>query len=187
MLKRIARAVVRLIRWRIAGEIPPHPKMVIVAAAHTSNWDFLLAMIVPPALGIRIRWLGKHTLFRKPFGWFFRMLGGIPVDRARAAGVIGQSIAAFEAADDLVLVVAPEGTRGKREHWKSGFYRIALAAEVPIVLIGVDGPNRTVTVGPDFVPTGDVRADMNQVRAFFEGHKGIRPDLASSVRLRKED
>ena len=177
----------RLIRWKLDGEIPPHPKMVIVGAPHTSNWDFPLAMVATPALGIRIRFLGKHTLFRKPFGWFFRMLGGIPVDRGKAAAVMAQSVAAVEAADKFALVVAPEGTRSKREYWKSGFYRIALAAEIPIVLVGLDGPNRTVTVGPDFVPTGNVGADMDRIRSFYEGHRGIRPEKVGAVQLRNED
>ena len=187
MLQRIARVVVRLIRWKIDGELPPHRKMVIVGAPHTSNWDFPLAMVLAPALGIRIRWLGKHTLFRKPFAWFFRMLGGIPVDRSKAAGVIEQSIAAFEATEDLNLVVAPEGTRGKRDHWKSGFYRIALGAGVPIVLVGLDGVNRTLRVGPDFVPTGDTRTDMDRIRSFYEGCRGVRPDKSGPVRLLNED
>lgn len=186
MLKKIGRVAVRLIRWRIDGEIPPHSKRVLVAAPHTSNWDFLLAMIVPPALGIRINWLGKYTLFRKPFGWFFRMLGGIPVDRARTTGIVGQSVAAFESTDELNLVITPEGTRRKREYWKSGFYWIALAAKVPIVLVKVDGSNRTVRVGADFALTGQVGADMDRIRKFFEGHNGIKPELAGPVRLRNE-
>ncbi len=187
MVKRIARVLVGLVRWKLDGELPPHPKMVMVAAPHTSNWDFPLAMIVAPALGVRIRWLGKHTLFRKPFGWLFRILGGIPVDRARALGVIGQSVAAFEAAEELVLVVTPEGTRSKRDYWKSGFYRIALGAGIPIVLIGVDGANRTIRVGPDFIPTGEVRADMDRIRSFLDGCRGIKPEQSGPVRLRKED
>ena len=101
---------------------------------------------------MRIRWLGKHTLFRKPFGWFFRLLGGIPVDRSRSHGLIPSTVKAFEEADDLVLVITPEGTRSRRDHWKSGFYRIARAAQVPIVLVGVDGANKTIVVGPDEVP-----------------------------------
>ena len=186
MIRRIARAVLGVFRWRLDGELPPHPKMVIAAGPHTSNWDFPLAMLVAPALGIRIRWLGKHTLFNKPFGWFFRMFGGIPVERSKAAGVIGQSVAAFDAAESLVLVITPEGTRSTQEYWKSGFYRIALGAKVPIVLVGVDGAARRVRIGPDFVPTGDVRVDMEQVRAFITSCGGIKPDRVGPIRLRDE-
>lgn len=186
MLQRIARSVVRLIGWKIEGEIPPHPKMVLIGAPHTSNWDFPLAMVVAPALGIRIRWLGKHTLFRRPFRWFFRMLGGIPVDRSKAMGVIEQSVAAFEAAETLNLVITPEGTRSKREYWRSGFYRIAEGAGVPIVLVGVDGAARTIVISPDFVPTGDVAADMDRIRSFLTGLGGIKPSLVGPIRLRDE-
>jgi len=187
MIKRIARAMLRLIRWRLDGELPPHPKMVVVAAPHTSNWDFPLAMVVAPALGVRIRWLGKHTLFRKPYAWFFRMLGGIPVNRGKAAGIIGQSVAAFDAVDELVLVITPEGTRSKREYWKSGFYRIATAAAVPIVLVGVDGEKKTIRIGPDFIPSGDVKQDMDRVRAFIGGNQGIKPERIGPIRLRDEE
>lgn len=187
MLKRITRIVLGIFRWKVDGVVPPHPKMVVVAAHHTSNWDFPLAMLAAPALGLRINWLGKHTIFRKPFGWFFRMLGGIPVDRRKAGGVIAQSVAAFDAAEKLTLVITPEGTRSKREIWKAGFYRIALGAGVPILLVGVDGTNRTIKAGPDFVPTGKVGADMDRIRAFFAEYQGVKPDLAGQPRLRNED
>ena len=187
MFQRFTGFLVRLVRWRIEGEIPPYPKMVVVAASHTSNWDFPLAMIVAPALGLRITWLGKHTLFRKPFGWFFRLLGGIPVDRRNAHGLTETTVEAFESADRLQLVIAPEGTRSKREYWKSGFYRIAMAAQVPIVFVGVDGDARTIRVGPDFIPQGTVKADMDIAREFFAEYGGIKPHLAGIPRLRNED
>ncbi|MEE9297671.1 MAG: lysophospholipid acyltransferase family protein [Acidimicrobiia bacterium] len=187
MLKRMTRGLLRVFGWRVEGVIPPHPKMVVIGAPHTSNWDFPLAMLAAPALGLRIRWLGKHTLFKKPFGWFFRMLGGIPVDRSKAAGVIRQSVAAFDAAEELALVITPEGTRSKRDHWKSGFYRIARDAGVPLVLVGVDGANKTVRVGPSFVPSGEVGADMDRIRQFYAGYGGVKPDRVGPIRLRDED
>lgn len=187
MLARIMRALLRVFRWRIDGEVPPHPKMVLIGAPHTSNWDFPLAMVAAPALGLRIRWLGKHTLFRKPFGWFFRMLGGIPVDRARASGLMRQAVEMFEGTDRLTLVITPSGSRSVRDHWKSGFYHIARGAEVPIVMIGVDGANRTLVVGGDFVPTGDLKADMDRVRAFYGPYRGIKPAGVGPIRLREEE
>lgn len=186
VLKRIMRGVLRLIRWKIVGEIPPHRKMVIIGAPHTSNWDFPLAMVVAPALGLRIRWLGKHTLFRWPYAWFFRLLGGIPVDRTRAQGIIESSRQAFDEADDLILVIAPEGTRSRRDHWKSGFYRIAHAAGVPVVLVGIDGRNKTVVIGPHEVPGEDPRAYMDGLRAFYADFGGIKPDRVGPIRLRDE-
>jgi 1-acyl-sn-glycerol-3-phosphate acyltransferase len=167
--------------------MPPHRKMIVIGAPHTSNWDFPLAMVVAPALGLRIHWLGKHTLFRWPYGWFFRMLGGTPVDRSRAHGLIEATSARFAASDKLTLVIAPEGTRSKREYWKSGFYRIAHAAGVPVVLVGVDGVNKRIVVGPDEIPGDDVVAYMDRVRAFYAGIEGIKPDGSGSIRLREEN
>lgn len=188
MLQRLARAVLGLFRWRVEGEVPAHPKMVVIGAPHTSNWDFPLAMVGAPALGMRIRWLGKHTLFRKPFGWFFRMLGGIPVDRSRAAGVLDDVVAEFDAADRLVLVITPSGSRSVRDHWKSGFYRIATDAGVPIVMVGVDGENRRLVVAAkSLTPSGAVRADMDRVREFFTGFGGIKPEGVGPIRLREEE
>jgi 1-acyl-sn-glycerol-3-phosphate acyltransferase len=179
VLRRLTRGVLWILRWKIDGEMPPHRKMVVIGAPHTSNWDFPLAMLVAPALGLRIRWLGKHTLFRKPFGWFFRLLGGIPVNRSRAHGLIASTVSAFEEADDLVLVITPEGTRSRREYWKSGFYRIAHAAGIPVVLVGVDGANKTIVVGPDEIPGDDVRA-------FSARYRGIEPARVGPIRLKEE-
>lgn len=186
VLQRIMRGVTWIIRWKIDGEIPPHRKMIVIGAPHTSNWDFPLAMVIAPALGLRFRWLGKHTIFRKPFGWFFRLIGGIPVDRTRAHGLIASTTKAFEEADDLVLVIAPEGTRSAGDHWKAGFYRIAHAAQVPVVHCAVDGENRTVVVGHDEVPGDDVKAYMDRLRAFYEPYGGIKPDRVGPVRLKNE-
>ena len=187
MLRRITRGILRLFGWRIVGELPPHPKMIIIGGPHTSNWDFPLAMLTAPSLGVRIHWLGKHTLFRFPFGWFMRLLGGIPVDRTRAQGIIPQSVEAFEEADSLVLVITPEGTRSRRDHWKSGFYRIARAARVPVVLVGVDGGRKTIEVGPDEIPGEDVKAYMDRVRAYYADHRGVRPDRVGQIRLKLEE
>lgn len=187
MLGRITRGILRLFGWRVEGKLPAEGKMIIIGGPHTSNWDFPLAMLTAPSLGVKIRWLGKHTLFRFPFGWFMRLLGGIPVDRSRAQGVIPQSVEAFESADSLVLVITPEGTRSKRDHWKAGFYRIARAAQVPVVLIGVDGASKTIRVGPHEIPGDDVTGYMDRVRAFYADYRGVRPDNVGQIRLRIED
>ena len=181
------RAVLRIGRWRIIGDVPPHPKMVIIGAPHTSNWDFPIGMLAARALGVKVRFLGKHTLFRAPFGWFFRWLGGIPVDRSRPGGIIGQIGEAFAAADRLTMVIAPEGTRSFRLYWKSGFYEIARAAAVPIVLACLDGERRQVRIGPTLETTGNVRADMDRIRTFYAGVRGIKPEQAGTVRLKVEE
>lgn len=186
MRKRIGRFFLRLRGWRVLGELPPEPKMVIIGGPHTSNWDFPLAMFAAPALGIKIKWLGKHTLFRKPFGWFFRMLGGIPVDRSAAHGVVGETVELFRSTDRLVLVITPEGTRKKTDGWKSGFWHIASRAGVPLLLIGVSGERKEIEVGPLLNLSGDVRADMDQVRDFYKDYGGVKPQNVSEIRLREE-
>jgi 1-acyl-sn-glycerol-3-phosphate acyltransferase len=187
VLSRLARGLLRLFGWRVEGEIPDHPKMVIIGGPHTSNWDFPLAMLAAGALRLRFKYLGKHTLFRWPFGWFFRMLGGIPVDRSRARGVIGDVVQAFEERERLVLVLTPEGTRSKQEYWRSGFYRIAMAVEVPVLLVGVDGPTKIIRVGPDRVPTEDLGGFMDWIREFYAPYRGVKPDNVGRIRLRDED
>ena len=185
-MKRVARAILRVFGWRVEGELPDHPKMVIIGGPHTSNWDFILAMFTAAALGIRIKWFGKHTIFRRPFGWFFKMLGGIPVDRSRAQGVVKASVRAFEEREKLMLVLTPEGTRKKQKAWKSGFYRIALAANVPVALVGVDGPTKRLAVGPDEVPTEDAADYMDRVRAFYADFAGVKPENKGAIRIREE-
>ncbi len=179
--------LLRLGRWKTIGEVPPLRKMVIIGAHHTSNWDFPVGMLAARALGVRIRFLGKHTLFRPPFGWFFRMLGGIPVDRSRPGGLIGQIVAAFEASDDFVLVIAPEGTRSHQPCWRSGFYEIARATGMPVVLAALDGGRREVRIGPTIELTGDVGADMDRIRAFYADVRGIKHERSGIIRLRTED
>jgi 1-acyl-sn-glycerol-3-phosphate acyltransferase len=136
---------------------------------------------------VRIRFLGKHTLFRRPFGWFFRMLGGIPVDRSHPGGIINQVTAEFARREDMILVIAPEGTRSHRPYWRSGFYEIARATGVPIVLAALDAASRRVRIGPTIETTGDVTADMDRIRGFFAQYQGIKPEQAGVVRLKAED
>jgi len=186
-VRRFWSSLLRLGRWKTVGEVPPLRKMVIIGAHHTSNWDFPVAMLAARALGVKIRFLGKHTLFRPPFGWFFRLLGGIPVDRSRPGGIIGQIVETFERSEDLVLAIAPEGTRSHQPYWKSGFYEIARAARLPIVLAAIDGARHEVRIGPTIATTGDVRADMDRIRAFYAPVRGIKADRAGTMRLRAED
>ncbi|WKZ83770.1 MAG: lysophospholipid acyltransferase family protein [Acidimicrobiia bacterium] len=176
----------RIGRWDIEGEVPDIPKMVVIGAPHTSAWDFPIGMLAVRALGLRARYLGKHTLFRRPFGWFFRMLGGIPVDRSAPGGLIAQSVAAFENADELRLLIAPEGTRNALPHWRSGFYEIARGSGVPVLPGAVDGKRRRIVIGEPITVTGDVAADMEKIRSFYEGFEGIKPGRGGSIRLASE-
>jgi 1-acyl-sn-glycerol-3-phosphate acyltransferase len=165
--------------WRFEGEIPNEPKMVLIVAPHTSNWDFPTGLWAKFALRLKAGFLGKHTLFRWPFGVFLRSIGGIAVDRSKAAGIAEDSTRAFLESDQLLLVVAPEGTRGWSEKWKSGFYRIAVAAGVPILIIAFDYSRKVVRFGPLFRPTGDYERDLPEIQSHYHVGMARRPENVS--------
>jgi 1-acyl-sn-glycerol-3-phosphate acyltransferase len=168
----------RLSGWRPQGELPPFPKMVILGASHTSNWDFLIFVGTVHAVGRRVRYIGKKSLFDGPFGGFFRALGGVPVDRSSPQDLVGQIAGEFARHDDFVLIIAAEGTRSRTTRWRTGFYHIALAAGVPIVCAGPDYPNRRGVFGPVIHPTGDYAADMKPAFAFFRSLRPRHPERA---------
>lgn len=178
--------VFKALGWRVEGELADVPKMIIIGAPHTSNWDFFLFLAAIYHFAIKVNFLGKASLFRRPFGFMFRKVGGIPVHRARAGGIVGQVKAAFDARDEMILVIAPEGTRSAARAWKSGFVEIAQRADVPVVFAGVDGVNKVLTFNrPEWVEPG--RADfMNRVRAFYADQPGLNPSGKSSVKLTDE-
>ncbi len=185
-MKYLARAILRLGGWRIEGAKPVVEKYVLVAAPHTSNWDFLWMICMAYALRIRVSWLGKDALFTPLIGWFFKLLGGIPVDRSAPSDLVSRLASRFASSSDLVLLIPVEGTRGHAPYWKSGFYHIALAAQVPVVLGFLDYVKRTGGFGPTLVPTGEVASDMDVPRGFYAGIAGKFPALASPVRLKGE-
>jgi 1-acyl-sn-glycerol-3-phosphate acyltransferase len=187
MRGRLATWALRLRGWQLAGGAPPLRKYVVVLAPHTCNWDFPLAMLAASGYGIRLSWLGKHTIFRWPVAGFLRAIGGIPVHRERHDGMVGQVVEAFAARDTLVVGMTPEGTRTATPHWKSGFYHMARRSGVPIVLASLDRPRRRITLGPVVMPTGDAAKDMEAVRSFYAGDRGIHPHKASAVRLVEEE
>jgi 1-acyl-sn-glycerol-3-phosphate acyltransferase len=157
----------RLTRWQIAGSFPDLPKFEIVFAPHTSNWDFVHALHAKLALGMEARWVGKHTLFRWPAGPVLRRIGGIPVDRRAAQGMVATVVAEFRARPAMVFVIAPEGTRRRVEQWRSGYWQIASQAGVPVVPVGFDYGARRVVVGSPLATTDSREADERQLRAFF--------------------
>ena len=177
LLRAGSRAFLRLNGWKVEGSLPVEArKCVLIAAPHTSNWDLPYTLMVAFVLNLNIYWMGKHSLFAFPFGPVMRWLGGIAVDRSRSTNLVSASAMALKAADGPVqLVVPPEGTRGRTTHWKTGFYYIALEAGVPIVLAYMDYARKVSGLGPVFVPTGDVDADMAEIKRFYAGIKGRRP------------
>ncbi len=186
----IRRAVARLYwsvsRWRLRTEPAPHRPTLLIGAPHTSNWDFVLMLAIAWRLQIPIRWLGKDSLFRGWRGPLMRRLGGIPVDRADASRVVTEVVGRVRDGEVFGLVVTPDGTRGGNAFWKSGFYRIAREAGMPVTLGYVDRTTMTTGLGPTFELTGDVSADMDRIRAFYADKAGLRPHLRTEPRLRDE-
>jgi 1-acyl-sn-glycerol-3-phosphate acyltransferase len=162
--------------WRVEGEIPNLPKFVIAVAPHTSNWDFLVGLWVKLALRLGARFVGKHTLFWGPLGTYMRWLGGVPVDRDAAAGFVGEAARALRQAEAFVLVLAPEGTRKRTDKWKSGFYRIAAEAGVPILLARFDYPRKAVIFGPLVEPSGDYERDLALMRSHIHPRMALIPE-----------
>lgn len=175
-----------LFGWEARGDAAAFKKYVAVAAPHTSNWDFPFMLAAAYVLGVRPSWMGKHTLFGPPWGWFFRRLGGIPVDRRSPHSLVSQMAERFGESEELILAVAPEGTRGRVAFWKSGFYRIAVESGVPLGLCFLDYERKLCGLGPFLTPTGNVREDMDKVRDFYRRIRGKRPELQSEPRLREE-
>jgi 1-acyl-sn-glycerol-3-phosphate acyltransferase len=162
-------------RFRIDGEIPDHPRLVIAVAPHTSNWDFVVGMAAMFALDLRLSFLAKHTLFRGPFAPLMRWMGGIEVNRSNPDGVVEQAVAAFGTVDRRLLAIAPEGTRRRVAHFKLGFLRIARAAGVPVLLAALDFGRRRVTFGPLIEPGEDIAAECARIEAYFAPIRGCRP------------
>jgi 1-acyl-sn-glycerol-3-phosphate acyltransferase len=171
------RLAFRLIGFHFEGEYPKDAShYVMIVAPHTSNWDFVVGLMAKWALGLHGRFLAKHTLFRGPVGLFLRWWGGIPIDRHAAVGVVESAVAAFKSSEQLALVITPEGTRRRVEAWKSGFYRIAYAAGVPILPVAFDYSKRALVFHPFFWPTGDYEKDLPLLRACFSREMALRPE-----------
>lgn len=177
LLQRWARLGMRALRWRIEGEFPDLRKFVIIVAPHTSNWDFVVALFCDLALDLDAAWLAKHSIFVGPFGRWLKSLGGIPVVRSASHNVVSQAAAEFARRDQMVLAVAPEGTRRKVESWKSGYWHIARAAGVPIVPVGLDFARRAAVIGPLRHVTDSLADDEAVLKAFFEGITPKNPSL----------
>jgi len=183
----VGRFYLWLVGWRVEGRFPDLAKTVVIAAPHTSNWDMPLMLAIAYVVGVRPAWLGKRELFRGPFGWVMRWLGGLPVDRALRQNLVQQAVDGFAAADRLHLVIPPSGTRSGATHWKSGFYHIARGAGVPIVCAFLDYRRKVGGIGPAFTPSGNVAADMVPIRAFYADVSAKFPELTAPVRLLEED
>lgn len=189
-MRALSRVIMRASGWRTEGmtpdEIAAYPKFILIAAPHTSNWDFPVTLMVCFVLRLRVYWMAKASLFAWPIRWLSRWLGGIPIDRSASNNTVQNTIAAFGARERLAIIVAPEGTRGKVTHWKTGFYHMAHGAGVPIALAYLDFKHKTGGIGRMFMPTGDIAADMAEIQQFYSGITGKNSDQfdASTVKRR---
>ncbi|CAN7397489.1 1-acyl-sn-glycerol-3-phosphate acyltransferase [Terrabacter sp. LjRoot27] len=184
MRSRLARLVLRLSGWTAVGDVPRTG--ILVGAPHTSNWDFVMMLLVMWRGGVTPRVLIKKELFRGPLGWLLPRLGGIPIDRDNPGDVVRGLVREARSGEPFLLILAAEGTRTKGGYWKSGFWRIARSAGLPIALAFIDGPSRTAGFGPTMTATADVVADMDKVRAFYRDKRGIHPERRTEPRLREE-
>lgn len=165
----------RLAGWQVEGAAPEGEKFVVIAAPHTSNWDLPFMLGVAYTYRIKLHWMGKASLFKPPFGWLMRALGGIPIDRTKNNDVVAQLVEVFTAADSLAIAIPPEGTRGKVRTWKTGFYTIAHGAGVPIALGFLDYSLKVGGIGGVIMTSGDYDADLDDIKRFYAGVSGKYP------------
>ena len=178
-----ANYVLRLLGWSVIAELPPVQKYLLIGAPHTSGWDFPIVLLMMAALGLRLRWVGKDSLFRGPKGVVMRGLGGIPVERGARKNFVGQIIDKYNERKEMVITIAPEGTRKQADHWKTGFYHIAEGAKVPVAMGFLDYSRKVCGVGGYFTPSGDLGADQQILREFYIDKIGRHPYKQSQIRF----
>jgi 1-acyl-sn-glycerol-3-phosphate acyltransferase len=176
LTRAIGRTMMTVSGWKFEGTLPDEPKFVMIIAPHTSNWDFIVGLWAYFALGFRASFLGKHTIFKWPLGPFMRWLGGIPVERSISRDRVSEIVHAFDYSEQLILIIAPEGTRKFVPEWKTGFYHAANNAKVPIVPVAFDFGNKIIRLFPPFRPTGDADRDIDALQDLYRGIKGKHPE-----------
>jgi 1-acyl-sn-glycerol-3-phosphate acyltransferase len=176
LTRALGRAMLRGFGWRLVGDIPNVPRLVAIAAPHTCTADVFVGLAVLLALGVRLHWFGKHTIFWWPLGPVLRWLGGIPVDRTRAGGLVGQATSLMRERTHLYLALSPEGTRKKVDRWKSGFHRIAHGAGVPILPVALDYRHGVARVFEPVAPSGDYEGDLARIQALFCAEMARHPE-----------
>ncbi len=184
----LARTYWRVSRWSPAPVSPATGGSgILIGAPHTSNWDFVIMLALAWHWGISVRWLGKQSLFKRPFGPLMRALGGIPVRRENPRGLVDELVREVRSGEPTYLVITPEGSRSAVRYWKSGFYRIARETGLTVTLGYVDRRTMTTGLGPTLTMTGDVRADMDRIREFYADKVGLRPGGQTVPRLHAEE
>lgn len=178
----IGRLVYRLTGWTCTGQTPTHRRFVIIVAPHTSNWDGFYLLLAAAMLRLRFSFFGKHTLFRGPLGWFLARMGGIPLDRSRHQSLVSQAVSWFKSRESFAIGIAPEGTRFLTPGWKTGFYYIALQAEVPIYLGYIDYSRKEAGILPEVItPSGDIEKDFSELRRLYSPMRGKHPQAQAPI------
>ena len=172
----VGKTIFSFFGWSLNGRIPNEERILIIAAPHTSNWDFILGMLVIIGLNAKIKWIGKHSMFKPGVKWFFKWLGGIPVNRENPASLIKNVTDIVERQKGLMIGMAPEGSRQKVDKWKTGFLRIAELTQAKILFFAIDAPSKCILIGDLFIPTGNIEEDMKFVKNYFSAFKGINPE-----------
>ncbi|MBT3323242.1 MAG: glycerol acyltransferase [Anaerolineae bacterium] len=181
--KKSAEHTLKLFGWSLVAELPPVQKYIMIGAHHTSNWDFPLILLMMAALGLRLHWVGKDSLFKGPKGKVFRGLGGVPVERGAKKNFVAQMVDMYNERKKMVITISPEGTRRGSDHWKTGFYHIAQGAKVPVAMAFLDYSRKSIGIGGYFYPTGDMEADIGVFQKFYADKIGKNPLQQGEVRF----
>ena len=177
MYKLIAKIFFALKGWKIQGGISAGiKKCVLIAAPHTSNWDFLYGSFAWKLFGLDVKYLAKKSLFKFPIGFFFRALGGIPVDRSKHENLVDAMVELVNSENEMIVLMTPEGTRKKVDKWKSGFYHLAIKANIPIVLGKMNYEKKVAIIGQSFIPSGNIQKDFETIREFYKDATGKNPE-----------
>lgn len=183
--QRTCRWILRKCGWTVVFRWPPVPKCVVIFYPHTSNWDFVWGVLTYLSLGFPVRWCAKDNWFRWPVGILARALGGIPVNRREHTGFVDRLKRDYDNAQELYIAITPEGTRSRTDHWKSGFYHLALAARVPVGLAFIDRPSRRIGVDTYVELSGNEDEDVEMFRAYYADKRGVRPQLQGEIRFNR--
>ena len=180
-------SLLKISGWTLDRTNPPVTNCVVIAAPHTSNWDFILMLLFAGAFGLKVSWMGKSNLFIKPFGYFLRLIGGISINRRKKNQIVDHMISLFRQRENFLLVVPVEGTRARVNFWKSGFYHIAKGANVPILPTFLDYGNKRGGFGVPIITTNNLLSDMQKIRDFYAPFKGKFPLNSGPVKLQEEE
>ena len=182
-MQKISQIILKLMGWQLDETLPELRRYVMVGYPHTSNWDFIIAMLAKNALNLPLNWVAKHSIFWGPLRPFFIAMGGVPLNRDKSIGFVEKNIKLFSERKNFILAIMPEGTRSRHRRWKCGFYYIAHGAGVPVVLACLDYKNKKISVGKIIWTTGNIEADFEIIKAFYKGIKGLKPENQSDLSI----